>query len=146
MSKYYKIPLTERVVGVSTGSLYKTLRENYPDLYNREVGRMDLKYGDSKHTTDKDTMDRYNKETSMMYKAMGLPEFIIAVETVSGEGIKEISTSTPLIISSKEILKSRNVSKETAILYITEEKEYSEKIANFFTRRNQKNLCKRVEQ
>ena len=91
MSKYYKIPLTERVVGVSTGSLYKTLRENYPDLYNREVGRMDLKYGDSKHTTDKDTMDRYNKETSMMYKAMGLPEFIIAVETVSGEGIKEIS-------------------------------------------------------
>lgn len=146
MSKFYKIPLTERVVGVSSGSLYKTLRENYPDLYNREVGRMDLKYGDARHSTDKATMDNYNKETSMMYKAMGLPEFIIAVETVSGEGIKEISTSTPLIISSKEFLKTRNVSKETAILYVEEESEYSKKVADFFTANKEKSLSKRIEQ
>lgn len=145
MSKYYKIPLTERAVSLSSGSLYKNLRENYPALYNREVGRMDLKYGDARHHTDSKTMEKYNKETSILYKEIGLPEFIIAVEKVSGEGIQEISTSTPLI-ASKEFLRTRNVSKETAILYIEKEEDYSEQIATFFTAKKDKSYQKKLEQ
>lgn len=146
MTKYYKIPLTERVIGTKNGSLYKTLRENYPELYTREVGRMDLKYGDQKNMVDTSIIADYNKETSVMYETLGMPEFIIAVEKISGRGIKEISTSTPLIILSKEVLKARLVSKESAISYIEGKEEYSEKIANFFSTSNKKELVKKVDQ
>lgn len=145
MSKYYKIPLTERIVGTSTGSLYKTLRDNYPELYSRELGRMALKYGDKKNMVDANIIADYNKETSRMYEALGMPEFIIAIEKVSGAGIEEISTSTPLIVSSKDFLKTRVVSKEIATSYIASKDEYSEKIANFFSPTKKKELIKKVD-
>ena len=146
MSKYYKIPLTERIVGTSSGSLYKLLRENYPELYDREVGRMDLKYGNKDNIVNSNTIADYNRQTSLLYKAMGIPEFIIAVEIVTGGGIEEISTSTPLMVSSKKFLKTRKVSKEDATSYIEEVTDYSEKIANYFTSANKKGLEKKLEQ
>ena len=144
MTKYYKIPLTERVIGTSSDSLYKILRDNYPELYAREVGRMDLKYSDKDATVDSNVMANYNKETSNLYKTLGMPEFIIAIERVTGEGIEEIATSTPLIVSSKEFLKTRMVSKEVATSYIEENDQYSEKIANFFSKDKKKNLQKKI--
>lgn len=146
MSKYYKIPLTERVVGTSTGSLYKMLRDNCPELYSREIGRMDLKYGDKKNMVDESIIADYNKETSRMYETLRMPEFIIAIEKVPGAGIEEISTSTPLIVSSKEFLRTRMVTKEIATSYIDAKDEYSEKIANFFSITKQKELVKKAEQ
>ena len=45
MNKYYKIPMTERIIKVNDTSLFDILLEHYPDLYNREKGRVELQYG-----------------------------------------------------------------------------------------------------
>ena len=45
MKKYYKIPMTERIAKINDISLFDILKDNYPDLYNREKGRVELQYG-----------------------------------------------------------------------------------------------------
>ena len=45
MKKYYKIPMTERIVFANNMSLFQILKDHYPDLYNREQGRIELTYG-----------------------------------------------------------------------------------------------------
>ena len=47
MKKYYKIPMTERMIKVDGTSLFDILKDNYLDLYNREKGRVELQCGGS---------------------------------------------------------------------------------------------------
>lgn len=44
MKKYYKMPMTERIIKVNDTSLFDILRAHHPNLYNRENGCVELQY------------------------------------------------------------------------------------------------------
>lgn len=143
MTKYYKIPMTERIIGTSFGSLYKLLRERCPKLHDREIGRLALKHGSSDVSQSelKEQLTKYNQETSAMYELLKIPEFIIAVDN-NVTGIVEISSSIPLEVTCKEFLPARKISEEEAKQYVEKNPNYSEIVSNFFVQEKAKELNK----
>lgn len=99
MKKYYKIPMTERIVSANGQSLFQILEEYYPDLYNREKGRVSLTYDVTEPGVMTPELEKavnaYNAETKAIYKAMGVPQFIIGYR-VGDEPPVEYVTKTPL--------------------------------------------------
>lgn len=127
MKKYYKIPLTERLVYVGEKSLYQILQDNYQELYNREVGRIELIYGDHKSrvmtSTLQEKIDAYNTETKKLYKTMNVPTHIIGFDN-NGD-LVEYATKTPLNCCSKEtFLHCRQVSQLEAYEYLNNQDGY----------------------
>ncbi len=138
MKKYYKIPMTERALSISDKRIIDILQDNYPELYNREVNRVELTYGNSKTTplieqgTD---IESYNRETDALYKQMGVPSHIIAYSD-EADGVFEYATSEKIQApKSDTIFKMRIVSKQAATEFLTQEKNYFEVVSRMFIKK-----------
>lgn len=145
MKKFYKIPMTERIVMTEKGSLIDILKEQYPELHQRELDRIELTYGHNNpgYMTPEleETVSKYNKETAMMYKAMGVPQYIIAKEKDGGDVIEHI-TGTKLITRCNSILYGREINAIEAHEYIEGIPNYTEKVQQFFAIENDKKETK----
>ncbi len=149
MNKYYKIPMTERVVSVGERSLYQILQDNYPELYNRELGRVELTYGGENPGVMspelESIVDEYNQETTAIYKAAGIPQYIIGFVGQDGT-LVEYSTKTPLLMRSNfSFIFSREVSQQEAYRYLDEEPNYISVTDYLFSpKKQEKHLMKRL--
>ena len=148
MKKYNKIAMTERIVFANNMSLFQILKDHYPDLYNREQGRIELTYGGDnpgvmtpqleKHVND------YNHQTSLLYKAMGVPQYIIATQEAD-EPIKEYATDTILTTRGiNNVLLGRKVTEEAAYKYLDETTSYIEMATKFLKKEEKKSLVKKA--
>lgn len=149
MKKYYKIPMTERIIKVDDTSLFDILKDNYPDLYNREKGRVELQYGGSNPGVMtpqlEEVVREYNKETDMLYKQQGVPKYIIAIN--NGETIKEYVTGKPLeTIGGGCIFQGREVSQLEAYNYLDTTENYIEIVGKLFAKEDKKTLRKSLVQ
>lgn len=145
MKKYYKIPMTERIVKVDDTSLFDILQEHYPDLYNREKGRVELQYGGTNPGIMtpqlEEIVSEYNHETDLMYLEQGVPKYIIAVDT-DGE-VKEYATGTELQTHGMgSLLQGREVSQTQAYEYLDTTANYIEVVGNLFAKEEKKELKK----
>lgn len=149
MKKYYKIPMTERIVQVNTVSLFQILQEHYPDLYNRELGRIELTYGGDNPGVMtpqlEEMVNEYNAETKALYKAMGVPQYIIGFKN-EDDVIVEYATKTPLDESGLGcFISGREVSQTEAYTYLDDEKNYIEVVNRFFPKKEKpKSIGQRV--
>lgn len=145
MKKYYRIPMTERIVKVDGISLFEILQKHYPDLYNREKGRVELMYGGSNPGVMTPQLEEavkdYNQETDVMYHALGVPKYIIAIKDESG--IREYATKTTLEVPSNgSILTGREVSQTTAYQYLDSTTNYIGITNKMFVKEENKSLKK----
>ena len=149
MHKYYKIPLTERLVTVNNRSLFQILQEHYPDLYERERGRVELTYGGDNPGAITPQLEceieKYNKETANLYKAMGVPSHIIAYQVDDGS-ISEYCTGASLESHGYyTFFKNREVSQAEAYQLLDEENNYSAVVSKMFAQKEKpKSLGKRI--
>lgn len=149
MKKYYKIPMTERIVSINGKSLFNTLQDNYPDLYNRELGRVELTYGGPEPGIMTPQLERevdeYNAETARLYQAMGVPSHIIGVKNDEGE-VFEYVTGLPLETRGyTSMFSGRGVSQLEAYNYLDNQINYSEVVTEMFPKKEEpKSLRKRV--
>ena len=148
MKKYYKIPMTERVVSANGETLFKILQDQYPDLYNRELGRIELTYGGTEPGVMtpqlEEAVNDYNAQTSLLYKAMGVPQYLIAIKEDDKE-VKEYVTGTILTAGGLGcLLEGRQVSQTTAYQYLDETPNYMDKVAQLFPKEEKKSLIKRT--
>lgn len=148
MKKYYKIPMTERIVSANGQTLFQILQDNYPDLYNREKGRVSLTY----EVTEPGVMtpelekvvEAYNAETRSMYKAMGVPQFIIGFQ-VDDEPPVEYATKTPLTTYGYNcVLSFREVPQLEAYNYLDEESNYLEIVDKLFVKKEEPKSFRKI--
>ena len=144
MKKYYKIPLTERVIKIDGTSLFGFLLENYPDLYNREKGRIVLQYGGETHGIMthnlKKKIEEYNQKTDRLYICMGVPKYIVAM---GDEIISEYATGKPLeVLGTGSVLSAREVSQQEAYQYLEKTKNYEEVVTKMLNKDSYKMLKK----
>ena len=141
--------MTERIIKVDDTSLFDILKDNYPDLYNREKGRVELQYGGSNPGVMtpqlEEVVGEYNKETDMLYKQQGVPKYIIAIN--NGETIKEYVTGKPLeTIGGGCIFQGREVSQLEAYNYLDTTENYIEIVGKLFAKEDKKTLRKSLVQ
>ena len=147
MKKFYKIPVTERIVHINNKSLLKILKEKYPNLYDRENLRIELTYGHTEPgimTPQLETLiNNHNKETSLLYEKMGVPQFIIATKEESEEP-KELATG--LLLETKAVrgfFNMREISQEDAKLYLEQNPDYVEITTNLLETEVKKVIVKK---
>lgn len=149
MRKYYKIPMTERIIKVNDTALFDILLEYYPDLYNREKGRVALQYdipepGIMTPQLEK-AVNEYNQETKRLYMEQGVPTHIIAME--SGEEVIEYVTHTPLqTFGHGCFLQGREVSQQEAYEYLDQAPNYIEEVSKMLAKQETKSLRKSLVQ
>ena len=149
MKKYYKIPMTERIIKVDGTALFDILKDNYPDLYNREKGRVELQYGGSNPGVMtphlEEVVGEYNKETDMLYRIQGVPKYIVAIG--DGESIKEYVTGKPLeTLGGGCIFQGREVSQLEAYKYLDDTENYAETVGKLLVKEDAKTLKKSLVQ
>lgn len=146
MKKYYKIPMTERIAKINDISLFDILKDHYPDLYNREKGRVELQYGGTNPGVMtpqlEEAVKEYNQETDLMYVALGVPKYIIAVST-SDDDVKEYATGAKIEISGYGcVLQGREVKQTQAYEYLDKTQNYIGVVNNLFAKEERKELKK----
>ena len=145
MKRFYKIPMTERIVMTGNVSLIEILKEQYPELHERELCRIELTYGHNNpgYMTPEleKTVADYNEETAIMYKAMEIPQYIIARQEDEGE-ITEHVTGTKLTVRCNSILYGREINVIDAYQYMNSIPKYSESVHQFFENEKEKDKNK----
>lgn len=149
MKKYYKIPMTERIIKVDGTSLFEILQEHYPDLYNREKGRVELQYGGTNPGVMtphlEEVVGEYNKETDALYKVQGVPKYIVAIG--DSETIQEYVTGKTLeTIGGGCIFQGREVSQKEAYEYLDKTTNYAEMVGKMLSKEDTKSLKKSLVQ
>ena len=149
MKKYYKIPMTERIIKVNGTSLFDILQDHHPDLYNREKGRVDLQYGIPEPGIMtpqlEEAVNTYNQETKRLYKEQHVPTHIIAIG--EEEHITEYVTHTPLQTFGQGcFLLGREVSQQEAYEYLNETENYIEEVSKMLAKQEKKTLRKTLVQ
>lgn len=149
MKKYYKIPMTERIIKVNDTSLFDILKDHHPDLYNREKGRVELQYGIPEPGIMtpqlEEAVNTYNQETKRLYKEQQVPTHIIAIG--DDEEIVEYVTHTPLQTFGQMLfLQGREVSKHEAYEYLDKTENYIEEVSKMLTKQDKKTLRKTLAQ
>lgn len=152
MNKYYKIPMTERVVSINDKTLFQTLQENYPELYDREKGRVELTYGGDEPGAITPQLEceieKYNAETANLYHAIGVPCYLIGLQVDDGS-VVEYVTGMPLETSygRSTVLAGREVSQLEAYQYLDNESNYSEVASKMFAKKEEpKTFMKKVRE
>lgn len=149
MKKYYKIPMTERIIKVNDTSLFDILKDHHPDLYNREKGRVELQYGIPEPGIMtpqlEEAVNAYNQETKRLYMEQKVPTHIIAIG--DAEEIIEYVTHTPLqIFGHGYFLLGREVSEQEAYEYLNETENYIEEVSKMLAKEDKKILKKSLVQ
>ncbi len=130
--KFYLIPITEDIVYIGDKALQEITQEKYPLLMKREQERVDILYSEpiymplSENT--KNIYRRHNLETKELYRKMGVPKYIIAIETE--KGFEEILTKINLSYLYPAAISVREVSEEEALMYYLNE-SYIDTIKNY---------------
>lgn len=152
MKKYYKIPMTERIATINNQSLFKTLQENYPELYERELGRVELTYGGPNpgaFTPQLESeVEKYNQETARIYQSMGVPFYIIGAQE-NEDCITECITGLPIetTYGRNTIITGQEISKQEAYEYLSNQENYSSVISNMFVKKEEpKTLFKKIQE
>lgn len=150
MKKYYKIPMTERVVLVNGETLFSILSEVHPELYTREKGRIEIQYGLTQEPGIiepglQKLVDEYNEGTKELYRQLGVPTHIIAINDEEGN-LFEYATKTPLEeFGHGSFVSCREVSQQEAYEYLDSQNHYYEETAKFFPQKdNAKSLIKKA--
>ena len=151
MKKYYKIPLTERIISANGNSLFEILRDNYPELYAREKGRVEMTFIDVPEpgvmTPELERMiSEYNSETDAIYETMGVPKYIIGYKADEQAQLVEYTTKTPLTTQGfGSFIQGREVSKTEAYNYLDAERNYIEVSNKLFSKQEEpKSLVRKI--
>lgn len=98
MNKYYYVPVTSRHIKYDGHSLLDVTGVIDSKLKDRELGRVEMRYGDktgdSSSLEMKKVLSQYNSETSLLYKSKGMPERLILIS--DKDGVREMYTDTAL--------------------------------------------------
>lgn len=145
MKKYYRIPMTERIAKINDISLFDILKDNYPDLYNREKGRVELQYGGTNPGVMtpqlEEVIKEYNQETDLIYASLGVPKYIIAVS--HEDDIKEYVTGTVIKTNGiGYVLQAREISQLQAYQYLDNTPNYNEVVGKMLVKEKNKELKK----
>ena len=147
--KYYKIPMTERIIKVDGISLFEKLQEHYPDLHNREKGRIELQYGENTSgivtPNLKEVVGEYNRKTDNLYRIYGVPKYIIAIG--KNEELREYVTGKTLEqMGQGYIALGREVSCKEALEYLNNTENYTNVINKMLIQEDSKSLKKTLIQ
>lgn len=143
MKKYYKIPLTERIISANGNSLFEILRDCYPELYDREIGRVKMTYVDVPEPgvmtpVLEKMISEYNSETDAIYATMGVPKYIIGYKEDEQAQLVEYATKTPLITKGYvSFTREKEVSETDASDYLATEKDYIEVLNKLFSKKEE---------
>ena len=100
MNKYYYVPVTSRHIKYDGKSLLEVTGTIDSLLKDRELGRVEMRYGDktgdSSSLEMKKVLSQYNSETSLLYKSKGIPERLILIE--DQDGVREMYTDSSIEI------------------------------------------------
>ena len=145
MKKYYRIPMTERIAKINDISLFDILKDNYPDLYNREKGRVELQYGGTNPGVMtpqlEEVIKEYNQETDLIYASLGVPKYIIAV--LHEDDIKEYVTGAVIKTNGiGYVLQAREISQLQAYQYLDNTPNYNEVVGKMLVKEKNKELKK----
>lgn len=150
MKKYYKIPMTERIVLVNGETLFSILSDVHPELYTREKDRIEIQYGLTQEPGIiepelQKLVDEYNEGTKELYRQLGVPTHIIAINDEEGN-LFEYATKTPLEeFGHGSFVSCREVSQQEAYEYLDSQNNYYEETAKFFPQKDTvKSLIKKA--
>jgi hypothetical protein len=98
MNKYFYVPVTSRHIKYDGKSLLDVTGAIDSKLKDRELGRVEMRYGDktldSSSLEMKKVLSQYNSETSLLYKRNGMPERLILIK--DQDGVREMYTDNSL--------------------------------------------------
>ena len=98
MNKYYYVPVTSRQISYDGKSLLDVTGTIDLLLKDRELGRVEMCYGDKTEDSSslemKQVLSQYNSETSLLYKHNGMPERLILIK--DQDGVREMYTDNSL--------------------------------------------------
>lgn len=142
--KYYKIPLTARIVSANGVSLIEILHQKYPELYDREMDRITLTYGIGPKTKNPEILERIYKdkeETSQLYREMGVPEHIIAIKNPLSSELTVYGTETKLETIGNYPFEQQEISVSGAAEYMANAAyDYADFIQTYFEKPKQKKI------
>ena len=96
MNKFYYVPVTSRHIKYDGKSLLDVTGTIDSLLKDRELGRVEMRYGDktgdSSSLEMKKVLSQYNSETSLLYKSKGMPERLILIK--DQDGVREMYTDS----------------------------------------------------
>lgn len=143
MNKYYYVPVTSRHIMHDGKSLLDVTGTIDSILKDRELGRVEMCYGDktldSSSLEMKQVLSQYNSETSSIYKGKGMPEHLILIK--DNNGVRELYTENS-VEATDNYLECFKVSVFDVVALI-ESDEYFDLAINYFGmynyRKKQKN-------
>ena len=128
MNKYYYVPVTSRQISYDGKSLLDVTGTIDLLLKDRELGRVEMCYGDSSSLEMKQVLSQYNSETSLMYKNSGIPEHLILIK--DKKGLREMYTDS-LIDAKENYLACFEVS-VFQVIDLIEDDKYFDLALNYF--------------
>ena len=133
MKKYYLIPITEKCIYFKKTRLRDILKENYYDLYRKEIERIEILYStDPNIDMPKEEKERYEAhliKTKKLYEDMKIPQKLIAYG--DNDCVKEIVTKKKLKSEYDAALGIREASESEVLKYCLES-DYYDKVINYF--------------
>ena len=132
MNKYYYVPVTSRQISYDGKSLLDVTGTIDLLLKDRELGRVEMCYGDKTEDSSslemKQVLSQYNSETSLMYKNSGIPEHLILIKDKNG--LREMYTDS-LIDANENYLACFEVS-ALQVNDLIEDETYFDLALNYF--------------
>ena len=132
MNKYYYVPVTSRQISYDGKSLLDVTGTIDLLLKDRELGRVEMCYGDKTEDSSslemKQVLSQYNSETSLMYKNSGIPEHLILIK--DKKGLREMYTDS-LIDANENYLACFEVS-ALQVNDLIEDETYFDLALNYF--------------
>lgn len=132
MNKYYYVPVTSRQISYDGKSLLDVTGTIDLLLKDRELGRVEMCYGDKTEDSSslemKQVLSQYNSETSLMYKKSGIPERLILIKDKNG--LREMYTDS-LIDANENYLACFEVS-ALQVNDLIEDETYFDLALNYF--------------
>lgn len=143
MANYYKIALRSNFASYKKTKFINILKEKHPQIYNREMEYILAKRKMIDfHFESEEQEKQYKTETKEMYKAAGIPEYVI-IEEECGK-IYEYWTQKP-VTASKVILDKCKITPEEATDYILDSIDYKNSAEYIFSKRKENIIEKTLQ-
>lgn len=140
-NRYYYVPVVARRVFLEDHSLMDVTAIVDEQLSLREENRVILTYENSSEkdqnlSVTQDIIDKYNSETSLLYKEKGLPERIVIVQ--NDKGTYELASEVELSAPNQSYLDCFEVSGIDVVDIFYEQPNYPEMANKYFKIYNKK--------
>lgn len=134
-NSYYLVPVTATGVKFRDKGLRDVFKTVEPELYEKEVKRLELKYGDEASKLDSKMLDtlieRANLETKALFKLKKIPEKIVVVK--NGDLLYELATEFPITVEEDCFIAAFRTEPNNVVEFFMEDDSYPDDIANFFS-------------